>query len=114
MMGTCHVRFVGEGARATWTPVPDQGDCRSVEYKQTGWQLDAAGKRRTLTDGCGIGQVRLIGARDLATFPLEQIKRVRLLRRADGSYAQFVVAVERQITHVSSGSVVGIDVGIAA
>ena len=55
-----------------------QRDCRSVEYKQTGWQLDAAGKRLTLTDGCGIGRVRLIGSRDLATFPLEQIKRVRL------------------------------------
>ena len=91
-----------------------QRDCRSVEYKQTGWQLDAAGKRLTLTDGCGIGRVRLIGARDLATFPCEQIKRVRLLRRADGYYAQFVLQVDRQITHVPSGSVVGIDVGIAA
>src|SRR5712691_2989884 len=24
MMGNCHVRFLGEGARATWTPLPDQ------------------------------------------------------------------------------------------
>jgi putative transposase len=39
-----------------------QRDCRSVEYKQTGWQLDAEGKRLTFTDGCGIRQVRLIGA----------------------------------------------------
>jgi putative transposase len=51
---------------------------------------------------------------DLATFPLEQIKRVRLVRRADGYYAQFVLQVERRVTHVPSGSVVGIDVGIAA
>jgi putative transposase len=58
-----------------------QRDCRSVEYKQTGWQLDADGKRLTLTDGCGIGHVRLIGSRELATSPQEQIKRVRLLRR---------------------------------
>jgi putative transposase len=91
-----------------------QRDCRSVEYKQTGWQLDAEGKRPTLTDGGGIGPVRLIGSRALATFPLEQIKRVRLLRRADGYYAQFVLGVERQITHVSSGTAVGIDVGVAA
>src|SRR5262252_1696073 len=48
-----------------------QRDCRSVEYKQTGWQLDPEGKRLTLTDGSGIGQVRLI-------------------RRADGYSAQFV------------------------
>ncbi len=91
-----------------------QRDCRSVEYKQTGWQLDAAGKRLTLSDGGGIGRVRLIGSRDLATFPREQIKRVRLIRRADGYYAQFVLQVERRISHAPTGSALGIDVGIAA
>jgi putative transposase len=91
-----------------------QRDCRSVEYKQTGWQLDPDGKRLTLTDGCGIGQVRLIGSRDLATFPLAQIKRVRLVRRADGYYAQFVLQVERHVSHAPTGSAAGIDVGIAA
>jgi putative transposase len=91
-----------------------QHDCRSVEHKQTGWQLDAEGKRLTLTDGYGIGPVRLIGSRDLATFPRELIKRVRLLRRADGSSAQFVLQVERRIEHVPTGAVAGIDVGIAA
>src|SRR6516165_11521507 len=45
-----------------------QRDCRSVEYKQTGWQLEPDGKRLTLTDGCGAGRVRLIGSRELATF----------------------------------------------
>src|SRR5215471_1280258 len=48
-----------------------QRDCRSVEYKQTGWQLDSEGKRLTLSDGGGIGPVRLIGSRDLATYPRE-------------------------------------------
>src|SRR6516164_2930376 len=88
-----------------------QHDCRSVEYKQTGWQLNAEGKRLTLTDGGDIGPVRLIGSRDLATFPHEQIKRVRLLRRADGFYAQFVLQVERRIEHVATGAAAGIDVG---
>jgi putative transposase len=91
-----------------------QHDCRSVEYKQTGWQLNAEGKRLTLTDGSGIGQVRLIGSRDLATFPRELIKRVRLLRRAEGYHAQFVLQVERRSEHAPTGSAVGIDVGIAA
>ena len=91
-----------------------QRDCRSVGYKQTGWQLDAAGKRLTLSDGGGIVRVRLIGSRDLATFPREQIKRVRLIRRADGYYAQFVLQVERRISHAPTGSALGIDVGIAA
>ena len=85
-----------------------------MEYKQTGWQLDVDGKRLTLTDGCGVGRVRLIGSRDLATFPVEQIKRVRLIRRADGYYAQFVLQVDRRIQHVPSGSAAGIDVGIAS
>jgi hypothetical protein len=85
-----------------------------VEYKRTGWQLDAAGQRLTRTAGGGIGQVRFIGSRELATFPREQIQRVRLLRRADGSSAQFVIQVERRIEHVSTGAVLGIDVGIAA
>jgi putative transposase len=58
--------------------------CRSVEYKVTGWQLAPEGRHLTLTDGCGIGQVKLIGSRELATFPIKQIQRVRLLRRADG------------------------------
>jgi putative transposase len=91
-----------------------QRDCRSVEYKQTGWQLDPDGKRLTLTDGSGIGHVRLIGSRDLSAFPREQIKRVRLLRRADGYYAQFVLQVERRVSHVSTAKPVGIDVGIAS
>src|SRR5215831_636935 len=87
-----------------------QHDCRSVEHKQTGWQLDPDGKRLTLTDGGGIGCVRLIGSRDLATFPVEQIKRVRLLRRADGFYAQFDLQAERRIQHVATGAALGIDV----
>ena len=58
--------------------------------------------------------MRLIGLRNLATVPVEQLKRVRLVRRADGCYAQFVLQVERRVSHVPTGSVIGIDVGIAA
>jgi transposase len=105
-----------------------QRDCRSVEYKQTGWQLDAEGKRLTLTDGCGIGRVRLIGSRDLAQFPLEQSKRVRLLARApasacaccggrmgttpSSSFKWSGLQVERCASPVPTGAAAGIDVGI--
>ena len=61
-----------------------QKDGRSVEYKQTGWKLDADRKRLTLTDGIGAGTFRLKGTRDLLGYALEQIKRVRILKRADG------------------------------
>ena len=89
-----------------------QHDNRSVEYKGTGWKRDPDGRHLTCTDGCGIGRVRLVGTRASEPHPLEQIKRVRLLRRADGYYAQFVLQVGRGIQHAPSGSAVGIDVGI--
>src|SRR5579884_2413581 len=61
-----------------------QHDNRSVEYKQTGWRLEADGQHVTFTDGMGMGTLRMIGAnpkrkqaRPIATFPVGQIKRVR-------------------------------------
>ncbi|WP_201376117.1 RNA-guided endonuclease InsQ/TnpB family protein [Ktedonobacter robiniae] len=91
-----------------------QHDNRSVEYKQTGWKLEPDGRHITFTDGCGIGRLRLVGTRDMETFPVKQIKRVRLIRRADGYYAQFCVQAERQIEHLPTGKYVGIDVGLKA
>jgi putative transposase len=93
-----------------------QHDNRSVEYKATGWRLEPDGKHITFTDGMGIGTVRLIGTRKqkIETFPLAQIRRVRLLKRADGSYVQFAVKADRQITHEPTGKQVGIDVGLKA
>jgi len=93
-----------------------QHDNRSIEYKQTGWQLSPDGKRITLTDGCGMGRLRLVGnpRQKIAAFPPEQIKRVRIVHRADGYYVQFAVKVERAIEHVPTGKQVGIDVGLKA
>src|SRR5690242_10797379 len=86
-----------------------QHDCRSVEYKQTGWRIESDGRHITFTDGCHIGRLRLIGTRDIETFPLTQIKRVRLIRRADGYYCQFSVQAQRCIQHISTGKKTGID-----
>ncbi|GHO70859.1 transposase [Ktedonobacter sp. SOSP1-52] len=91
-----------------------QHDNRSVEYKTTGWKLEPDGKHITFTDSCGIGRLRLVGTRDIETFPLKQIKRVRLIRRADGHYCQFAVQAERKIEHIPTGKQVGIDVGLKA
>lgn len=67
-----------------------QHDNRSVEYKTTGWKIEPDGKHITFTDGCGIGTLRLVGNKKqaVATFPVKQIKRVRIVRRADGYYCQ--------------------------
>lgn len=89
-----------------------QHNNRSVEYKATGWKLDSDGRHITFTNGCGIGRLRLIGSRDIETFPVKDIKRVRLVRRADGYYCQFGVKAERKVDHVESGKEVGIDVGL--
>jgi putative transposase len=93
-----------------------QHDNRSVEYKQTGWKPESDGKHLTFTDGCGIGRLRLIGnpKQQIAAFPFKQIKRVRIVHRADGYYAQFGIKAERVIEHISSGKAVGIDVGLKA
>ena len=91
-----------------------QHDNRSVEYKTTGWKIDAEGKYLTFTDGCKIGRLRLVGNKKqhIAAFPVKQIKRVRLVKRADGYYGQFAVQAERKVEHVLTGAQVGIDVGL--
>jgi putative transposase len=93
-----------------------QHDNRSVEYKQSGWKLDPDGRHITFTDGCGIGRLRLVGnpKQQIETFPLKQIQRVRLVRRADGYYVQFGLKADRHLEHVPSGKQVGIDVGLKA
>ena len=89
-----------------------QKDNRSVEYKTSGWRLEPDGKRITCTDRTGIGTVRLVGTRAIETFPIQQIKRVRLLKRADGYSVRFAVQAERRLDHVPAGTHVGIDVGL--
>ncbi len=91
-----------------------QHDNRSVEYKQTGWKVEPDGKHITFTDGCGIGRLRLVGNKGQHTeaFPVKQIKRVRIIRRADGYYVQFGVQADRRIEHVPTGTYAGIDMGL--
>ncbi len=91
-----------------------QHDNRSVEYKQTGWKLELDGIHITFMDGCGIGRLRMVGTRDICTFPLKRLKRVRIVRRADGYYVQFAVKAERVLEHVPTGKALGIDLGLKA
>ena len=91
-----------------------QHDNRSVEYKRTGWKVEPDGKHITFTDGCNIGRLRLVGSKNqhIEAFPAKQIKRVRLIKRADGYYCQFAVDAERHIDHLPTGKQVGIDMGL--
>ncbi|CDM97806.1 RNA-guided endonuclease InsQ/TnpB family protein [Limnospira indica] len=84
---------------------------RSVEYKTSGWKL-LGPKRITFTDGFGIGELRLLGTYDLARYDESLIKRVRLVRRADGYYVQFCIQVDVQVQSEPSQKAVGIDLGL--
>ena len=88
---------------------------RSVEYKVSGWKLSQNRKHIEFTDKKGIGKLKLIGSRDLNYFQPEQIKRVRIVRRADGYYVQFCLALDKRDNAAKiapSHKVVGLDLGI--
>jgi putative transposase len=89
-----------------------QKDCRSVEYKSTGWKLALDRKSINFTDKKGIGKLKLKGTRDLHFYQISQIKRVRLVKRADGVYVQFCVDVNRSENTESNGNTIGLDVGL--
>ncbi len=86
---------------------------RSVEYKKSGWKLDAQTKKHiTFTDKNNIGRVKLVGSRDIYFYQPEQIKRVRLIRRADGYYCQFCISIEVKEDMQPTGRAIGLDVGL--
>ncbi len=89
-----------------------QKDNRSVEYKTTGWRLDEERRALTFTDGFKAGTFRLKGTRDLLGYALDQIKRVRVVKRADGYYSQFCLDAERRVSVEATGQTVGIDLGL--
>ena len=85
---------------------------RSIEYKTSGWKLSDNRKKITFTDKNNIGQVKLKGTRDLNWYDIKQIKRVRIVRRADGYYCQFLVDVDNRERTEPTYSEIGLDVGL--
>lgn len=88
-------------------------NCRSVEYKTSGWKLSEDKRSINFIDKKGIGKLKLKGTWDLHYYQLDQIKRVRLVRRADGYYVQFLVKIETEKVDIQpTGKIVGLDVGL--
>ncbi len=85
---------------------------RSVEYKTSGWSLSTDKRCLTFKDGFAAGKFKLIGNRDLHFSAPDEIKRIRVVRRADGYYAQFCINVERKEEPIPTGKTIGIDVGL--
>ena len=84
----------------------------SVEYKTTGYKLSEDRKSITFTDGFAAGIFKLWGTRDLHFYQLKQIKRVRVVRRADGYYVQFCIDQERIEKREPTNRTIGLDVGL--
>ncbi len=89
--------------------------CRSVEYKQSGWKLSEDGMAITFTDGFNAGTFALYCNGEARHHILNsKINRVRVVRRADGYYAQFCLDVERKEPGQYTVNVIGIDLGLKA
>ncbi len=85
----------------------------SVEYKQSGYKLSEDRFYINFTDGFKAGLFKMQGTRDLHYYQLEQIKRVRVVRRADGYYAQFLIDHKREENKELTGRQIGLDVGLS-
>ena len=86
---------------------------RSVEYKLTGYKLSDDRHKIKFSDGFKAGEFDLwCSQRTLVYYSEQQIRRVRVVRRADGCYCQFLIDVERQENHEPTGQVTGIDLGL--
>ena len=104
----CKKKILGKKGYPTF-----QKDCRSVEYKSTGWKLSENRKSIVFSDKNGIGKLKMKGTRDLNFYQPDQIKRVRLIKRADGYYVQFSISVDRTELITPTHHTVGLDVGLS-
>jgi putative transposase len=87
--------------------------CRSVDYKVSGWKLSADCKSITFTDGFAIGTLSIFcNAQTQEDLHTLKINRVRIVRKADGYYAQFCFDADRKEQGEYSGNVVGLDLGL--
>ena len=84
----------------------------SVEYKTSGWNLSDDRRTITFTDGFKAGSFKIWGTRDLHFYQLKQIKRVRVVRKADGYYVQLCLDLERLEKREPTGKTIGLDVGL--
>lgn len=89
-----------------------QHDNRSVEYKTCGWSLHQAKRRITFTDKKGIGELKLLGKWDMHEYPIKSIKRVRIVKRADGFYVQLCLDIEVSLEPRTNDGEIGLDVGL--
>lgn len=87
--------------------------CRSVEYKVSGWKLSDDCMNIAFTDGFNIGSLSVYcNAQTREDLFRLKINRVRVVRRADGYYAQFCFDANRKEEGEFTGNAVGLDLGL--
>ena len=106
----CKAQVKGKKGYPKFAPFKTRG---SVEYKTSGWKLSECRRYLKFTDGFKAGNFKLWGSRDLHFYQLEQIKRVRVIRRCDGYYVQFLLDVDRRVDKELTGVQRGLDVGLS-
>ena len=84
----------------------------SVEYQTSGWKLSEERRYITFSDCFKAGTFKRWGTRDLHFHQLKQIKRVGVVRRAGGYYAQLCLDQERLEKRELTVHNVGIDVAL--
>jgi len=85
----------------------------SVEYKTSGWKLSEDRHYLTFSDKFKAGSFRLWGSRDLHYYQLKDIKRIRVVRRYDWYYAQFVINYTREEAKEPCNRQIGLDMGLS-
>ena len=84
----------------------------TVEYKTSGWKLSEDRRYLSFTDGFKAGTFKLWGTRNLHFYQLNQIKRIRVVRKHDGYYAQFLIDYTRKENKQLTKKQAGLDVGL--
>ncbi|HEY9903253.1 MAG TPA: transposase [Candidatus Sericytochromatia bacterium] len=102
----------GKQGRTGFPRFKKQSSHGCVEYKTTGWKLSEDRRTITFTDGFEAGSFKMWGTRELHFYQLKQIKRVRIVRRADGYHVQFCLDIERVEKREPTGKTIGLDVGL--
>ena len=105
----CKANVLGKKGFPKFVPFKTRA---SVEYKTSGWKLSECRRYIKFTDGFKAGDFKLWGTRDLHFYQLDQIKRVRVIRRCDGYYVQFLLDIDRRVDKELTGIQRGLDVGL--
>lgn len=78
---------------------------RTLEFKDNGWRYDPANSRLFIT---GVGNMRVKAYRELPGT----LKRIRIIKKADGWYADFICVDVPTEPLPTTGKEIGIDLGI--